>query len=794
MNLDLRVALRELRRRPVGAIAGIVVLAVSIAVTTSMFSVVDGLLFRPLPFTEPEQLVSVGYRLAGGRPAELFLSPSMSDARGKLLAALENSPLVASSTQAGGKTFFDPGSARETGLQVTGADSRFFKLLGLAPAEGTTFSTDDERTPAALSLESDAPLPIILGHDAAARLFGSMAAAPGIHQLAGRSVLVIGVMGAGVKFPGETNVWAPVPSARNRPPAYLRLKPNATADQLAQVFPDLEFTPLREAVRSSATGGPVALFVAAALLMSITWVQVAALTVSDVVGRLKEVGIRLALGARPRHIHSQLAIRNALIGGLSFGVAWLAASPLTVSITSLLPPEVRRGQYLTVDVRAFVFSCAVSALGLVLLTILPASFVRRVASIGTLSGQWLTKPLRPERWRQAFLICQLALTALLMYVSGLALHSFVNASRFDYGFVANDILLFTPPPWARSSATAAQLTADFNLHSKRVEATIEELQSLPEVQGVAGLFSGPLGTGLSAEGTAITSFDGQARPEVRARANTVSPSFVRTFKASIIAGTDFEAAQPAIGDGLVIVNETLAKQLVPEIAPGGPALWPTVVNREMATAVGRGRVVGVVRDLVQSTLAAPSVPEFFVASHRGTGFSRIAIRVQARDEPRVRQAVQTVWGTLPAHPLAYMTDELTRSLLPYRNESLMLGLITLFSLPIAAFGLVGALTYLVRARSRETAIRIALGADNAVVGNAIVVWALMRVAVGVLAGIVLGVSVSSVLHHQLFAVKPLDAWTVAFVAAGLFLLGWAASTLPAREMARANPADLLRQV
>ena len=217
--MELRLALRNVLRRPALSASIVVAIALAVAVTSALFSVLDGLLFRPLPFHEPDSLITMDYRWVGGEPPlDLLYGPKSAERREILRARVEASPLVAAASQAGFAGFFATGDARDLGLEVPGIDSRFFRLLGLPRVLGVDFSLEDERSASTLSQASDAPLPIIIGHVLWTRLYGADSAVLGVKELAGRRVRIVGVMGPGVKFPGETNVWAPVPVTRDRPP------------------------------------------------------------------------------------------------------------------------------------------------------------------------------------------------------------------------------------------------------------------------------------------------------------------------------------------------------------------------------------------------------------------------------------------------------------------------------------------------------------------------------------------------------------------------------------------------
>jgi predicted permease len=795
--MEIRLALRSLVRRLGLSTAVVSALGLAVALNSALFSILDGVLLRPLPFRDPEQLVVIGFRQDGNRPNELGYLPAFAQRRDALRETLEASPLVGIASQAGFNAAFFGEGARELGLQVAGVDSRFFRLLGLTPILGTDFGLEDERSPAARSRGSDVPLAIIIGYELWLRLYGADRAVLGTRELAGRRVRIVGVMGPGVKFPGETNVWAPVSSVRNRPPTYARLSTRATVGQLAKAVPDLEITPLQEAARPGGVEALVVLSAAATVLLLVTWVQVAALMFSGTMQCLPEIGVRLALGAGSRRISRQFALENAIVAIAALGIGWVGVQPLTVFITTMLPAELTHGQYLTPDPRTFAFASTLSLVGLILLSSVPGAIIRRASVLRLLSGHLPGTRFRLDRARHIMLLGQMALTGMLVYLCGLAAHSYLRALRFDYGFDAKNVLLFTPPPWAHAGTTPVQARSDYAEHTRKVAESVEGLQGSTAVVAAATLFAGPLGVGLRTDPVRITHFDGRPLNGVRAHANPVGRDFVRTLGATIIAGHTFADPEYSGQTAVAIVNQTLALRLAPAMRVMGQDLTVNVVGREMRTQYFRGPIVGVIKDLVDVTPAVPPDPQFFVPNPGTSAGSEVAIRVApsvAAALPAVRGVLERIWGRLSPRQTRLMSDELSRVLLPYRGQSALLALIAAFCLPIAAIGLAGALAYSVRVRTRELAIRIAIGADPIAVRRGVVWQSLVVTGLGIVLGTGLGVLVGALIANQLFQVLPFDLPTAAGVTVALLGVGWIAAFVPARQASRVEPAAALRQI
>jgi ABC-type antimicrobial peptide transport system permease subunit len=523
---------------------------------------------------------------------------------------------------------------------------------------------------------------------------------------------------------------------------------------------------------------------------------VAALLFSAAIGRLPEMGVRLALGAGRGRLVREFAIEAALVTGAAFGLAWLAAQPLTTFIVTILPLEIRHGQYLDPDVRTFIFGCALSLLGLCLLAIVPIGVLRRAVPLGLMSGRVTDRPLKVERLRYWLLVGQMTLTALLLYVSGLAVHSYVRAVTFDYGFDAQHVVLFTPPPWARPNTDTREKWAAFAERNRKTAESVERLHAVPGVVSATTFVAAPLGVGIAPDLVPIAYFGGRPLLDVQARQNTVGANFIRTLDARIIAGQTFDDPEYSGQENVVIVNETLARRLSPAINVVGPGLLPSVIGHELRAPFFRGRIIGVIKDLVDTTPAVPADPQFFTPAGLSSAAALIAIRVSPSTDtasPLIRAALQGIWGDLAPRQFGLLRDELRRVLVPYRAQSVLLSLIAAFCLPIAAIGLIGALTHSVRVRSRELAIRIAIGANPISLRRAVMRQALATVSVGIGLGTALGAATGSVVARSLFHVYPADLSTMVGVTLGLLGTAWLAALVPARQASQVEPAALLRQ-
>jgi predicted permease len=788
---DLRLALRTWGRQPVPAVGIVLPVALAIAVTTALFSVVDGLFFRALPIERPSEVVAIGFRMANGVPPDVAYLPYLLERRLAIVEGVRAD--LRASVQAGQAVFFDPVALEVIGAEVTGVDAGFFRFLGLRPVQGTDFTPEDERNATSWSQRSDVPLPVILGFRFWEGIAGSDAAALDVRELAGRVVRIVGVMGPGVKFPGETDIWAPVPSDRPLPPAYGRLKSEVTLAQLAGRYPDLDIKPLREAVRPGETRAVVLLFGSAALLLAVAWVQVAGLLFAGTLTRLPEMGTRVALGATPGRLWRQFAVEHAVLMSSALGLAWLLVAPLTTFIVRLLPAEVSRGQYLTPDARTFAFAGAAALVGMALLMGLPAGVLRRASPVDLLAGRSAAAGRRSNRIRQAMVGAQMTLTAALVYVAGVAAHSFVNAVTLEYGFDVENALVLAPRLVARPGMSNDEYHALEAAHNRLIGASVESLRDVPGVIAAERVFALP----LRRQGhftSEVVSFGGQPlHAPIAIRTTSVGPLFIQALGLHLVAGHGLDDPRYAGARDVAVVNEALARRLAPGVTVGGLEVRPPVLDRQIRTSGrDRNRIVGVVRDMV---LFSPlEVPEPHIFSPLTTG-GDLVVRGHLPVEailPAVRVALDRVWGDGYPMQVRFLRDDLREVLRPFRGQALLFGLIALACLPIAAVGLTGAVVYFVRVRTREMAIQLALGADPAVVGRAVVGHALAPAVAGILGGTLLGIAAVRIVASQLVGVAPLDGWTVAGVAFGLLTLAVGAAWIPARHAAGIDPAAVLR--
>jgi ABC-type antimicrobial peptide transport system permease subunit len=773
-----------------GALFGTVALAT--ALNSSLFSVVDGLLFRPLPFPQSDLIAVVDYRSTGGTLPPLAYEPGLAQDRDLLRQRLETSPFITASSQAGSAVFFERSLADAVGVRAHGVSASFFALFGLVPERGSLFTaTDEERVPAAGDASN--ALPIVVSHAFWRDRLGG-AAVPVETDLAGRRVRVLGVLRGDVKVPGETNVWAPVWSSRPRPASFVRLKSLDFMAELRAAFPQLTFTPLRDAEQPAQATGVILLWGASGALLLMTWIQVAGLMFANSVQRVRAMGIRLALGARRRDL-IRAALGDAVFVNVAAGlVAWLLAYPLCAFILSRLPDELRYGRYLTPDVRTAIFTAALCLAGTLLTATLPFLMTRGRTALHLIRGEIGAGRFSVSSVQRILLATQVGLTAFLVYSSGLAAQSLTRALSFDYGFDTERVLVFEPPAWSRVGMSPKESFGAFAEHNRKIDETLDRLRASKEVLAAAPLQSAPLGLGLKQELLPLSSVDGVPRSNVSTRINYVGKDFVAAIGATITGGRDFDAPEFAGNQQIALVNEAFAAKIVPVINIYGSQVAPSVVGKEITVGPVRAKIIGVIKNLVDSGPATTPDPQVFLPLWTSGGFL-VALRTRNFGEPslEVRAALEGIWGRLPSGHLRPMLSEVSHTVTPYRAQSVLLGIVVVCCLPIAAIGIAGAVAHAVATRSHEVALRLALGANPSQAMWTVVSAYVVPLAGGVIAGCLLGIATGHAVNSRLFQTEPADPAAAVFAVALLTLVAGLSAWPSARRAALLNPAVLLRR-
>lgn len=787
MSAALWVGLKGVIRRPGLAVAIVVPLAMATAVSAALFSIADGLFFRPLPLANAERTLSVGLP-TGKRLSELvdiFIDPARS---GDFVESYQRSPLFSATMSSAPGGGFNVAVVAEIGLQVAAVDIRFFDHFGLPPAHGRLFTEADQSAVMAIPAGLTGVLPVVLSDGYWKREFGGDVSVVGRQMtLAGRDVLIVGVMQPGVKFPGRTDVWTPRSrGTANQIRGFAQLAPDVTIDQVRAAFPLLDFTPLRDSLRPNGAEAVLFVFGTALALLLLAWVQVGGLVLTAAADRVREIAVRVSLGASSGRIVAHFAAESFWLASAALMLGWVGVTPTTDLIISLLPSSLTDAQYLQPDTRTFAFCAAVTALGFFLLTLTPLGLARRVAPLSLLRGVF-SDSLSAIRTRRALLIAQVACTTLLLYVASLSAFSYLNVLRYDYGFDADNVVIVKPPMPSFAGMTQQEYSKVWDAQKGRVAASVERLRHLPGVRFATLVQDSPIPTWRPELRNDVLRFDGITIDPIPARMASGGPDIVETLGATLVAGTGFSDPEYRGRLDVVLINQTLAKRLS-SIVPS--------VGKRLRGEYFEATIVGIIRDLVDSTPETPAAPLVIQAAHHRNALAhQILVRTTGGASnmmPTIRKVIEEDFGPMRSTQLRLLADDVEKTVVPWRGRASVLGLVAALGLPLAIVGLSSGLFFLVRTRTRELGIRLALGALPDQARAFVLAYAARVVLIGGTVGVLAGALVGQAMDGQLFGVGSLSIVTTLTVGALVGGLAWCAAYIPARRASQVDPATVLR--
>jgi len=813
----VRFAFRRLHAAPGFAVAVLLMLALGIGATTTVFTVVDGIVLRPLPFAQPERLVELTHSIAiTGRS-------TVDQSDGTFLLYQRHATASFASMGAWRTRGVNLGviGASDGGperLAAATVSAGFFPTLGVAPVRGRVFRNDEDRPGApAVMLISDALWQRKFGGD------------PGIVgkrlRVDGTEREVIGVMPEEFRYPeASTALWYPVAldPAQVSPASFnfhvvARLRPgvgNAAAlAELNHYLPRLldEFpfevpremweqahvrplvTPLRDAIVGDSARLLWVLLGAVGLLLFIACANVASLFLVRAEGARRDLAIRMALGAGRGAMMAQYAYEAVVLaaGGGALGVllAMLGVRALRLSpAASDLPRLAEVG----IDGGVLLFAVAISMLSALAVSLIPVLRSRRVAPGLVLkeASRSATTGRDRQRVRSTLVVAQVALAMVLVAGSALMARSFSRLHDVQPGFDARGVLT------VRVALSGERYTAPA-ARWRFYEQVLNDLRALPGVRSAALLDWVPLSSGHDDSVVQMEDHPlpaGAVPPDLPL--DYVSPGLFATLGIPIVTGRDFGRLDLEHTSDEVIISRALAEHYWKDSSPIGKRLRPSLDGPWRT-------IVGVVENAHMESLERP--PEelvyfpFVGVNEDGTsvpGSIAIAIRTTgdpAALMPQVRTALHTIDPALPTYDERALADRLASSAARMRFVMLMLGMASAVALAIGMVGLYGVLAYGVTLRRREIGVRMALGATAGDVTRMIARHGIVLAVLGVSAGLAGALAVTRVMHGLLYGVSPTDPVALAATCATLLLVAIAASWLPARRAASIPPMEALRR-
>jgi putative ABC transport system permease protein len=802
---DARYGVRNLLKRPGATLVALVTLALGIGVNTAIFSAVDSILLRPLPFRDPERVVSIWERGLGQgvnqnevAPANFFDLRNQSQSFEGIGA---HGPQDVNLTSDGAEP------ERLSGELVT---ANVFSILGVEPALGRTFLANEDQV--------GQEHVVVLGDALWRRRFNRD---PSIVNrnitVNGESFTVIGVMPRGFFFPQrETELWIPwamePEQAAGRGDHYLRLvarlRPETTLKQanaevdavggrLATEYPKTNegLTFIVNSTHQDYVGNlrlpMLILFAAVGLVLLIACANVANLLLAQATTRRREIAIRLALGARRWTIVRQLLVESLLLATAGGVLGVLGALWVVEALSKLVPESLSKLQNVTIDARVLMFTLGVSVLTAIVFGGVPAVLAARAKPGETLSdvARDTGGGTSGRHVRRVLIVSEVALAVVLLVGAGLLIRSFQLLRQVQTGFSTENLLtmkmVLPMPKYGKPEARRAFY-----------DEMLRRVGELPGIESAGMITFLP----LSFSGMNFSfSVEGRAQPSDMklpfALYRVVSPEYFRTMGIPLQRGRFFDSHDSADSQPVILISQRLAEQYWPGEDPTGKRLkigpldspnpWLTVVG-----VVGNVRQAGLYGD-PRMDLYAPYAqdrrafiaPRDLVLRTKGDAVSVAGA---------VRQAVWSVDKDQPVTNVRTMDQVFASAISQERFQALMLGLFAALALVLACVGLYGVISYAVVQRTHEIGVRMALGARSADVLRLVLRQGIGLTIVGLIIGVGVGLVATRVLTDMLFGVTPRDPLTFIGVPALLLLVAFLACYVPARRATRIDPLVALR--
>jgi putative ABC transport system permease protein len=796
LSRDLRYAIRALRHRPGSAMTSILTLALGIGATTALWSVLDPVLLRPLPYRNAGSLVAL-LEVHKDRPEgqEIASPANLLDWRERN-RTLQDVALYTWSYA----TLADEPAEELTGRAIT---TNMLRLLGAAPALGRGFAAEDTLP--------KGPQAVLLSYPLWRRRFGADPSVVGRpFRVRDRPMVVVGVMPPDFRRLGDEEFWVPFPVTTDlRTPRgrYVmgigRLKPGVTASAataelqtiargLAAEHPRFNAAwtaravPLAEQVTGRAR--PVLWLLAGAIgfVLIVACANVANLHLGQAIARRGELAIRLALGASRIQVVRQWLVEGLVlaVAGGALGVA-VAAAGVRLLVASKVS-QIPRLEDVGVDLRVLAFAGLVTALAGIAFGLAPALVVREGRLRGVLTGHSGSDPNpKAGRLRAGLVVAQVALCFILLAGAGLAVRSLGRLLDQDLGLDPAGMLSFRVSLSGAEYRDAPRRNAFFAELAARAAA-------LPGVRA-AGLSTFLPLTGVQ-PGTAFRVVDEPEPPPGQGpstQVNEVDPGYFTAFGIPILRGRGFGSEDRADGRRVVVVSRALARV----VAGGGDALGRQlkISWREPDSAF---TIIGVAGDVRVNGLDIEPRPAVYFAAAQSPAFS-MALSVRAAGNPvalaqPLRALVAALDRGLPVVDLSTMEERIQRSVADRRYPMALLALLGGLALALAAIGLYGVLAYAVAQRQRELGVRRAIGASDGAVLRLVIGGGFRLVLLGLGLGLAGAIATTRFLGHLLFEISPTDPATLAASAAAVALVALAGCALPARRAARVDPVIALR--
>ena len=806
MLQDIRYAARKLARTPAFTAIAAFTLALAIGATTAIFSVIDGVLLKPLPFREPERVVRVTNLRGGNRMPSS--TPDFLDFRAQ---AKSFSSLAGIDNQAMNLT----GGSEPERVNAARVSATFWSLLGTAPAVGRGFAPNED--------QESAGRVVVLSDGLWKRRFGGDQRIVGkTISLDGNAHTIIGVAPATFSYPERPDVWVPLAfsaddlNPENRGAHWMgiigRLAPDITADQataemvaitrrLEQLYPgentglSAAAIPLQEYMVGDVKPALYVMFGAVAFVLLIACANVANLLLVRAASRESEMAVRTALGAGAWRIVRQLVTESVLLAVVG-GVAGTMLALWGVDLLLAMAPQgLPRIDEVSVNGTVLLFTAGVTALTGVLFGVFPALHAARANVSGMLKDgmRGSSGGVASRRARNTLVMAEMALAVVLLVGAGLLIRSFSKLMAVDPGFRTERVVTFSiSAPDAKYSqyAERRRLVADL----------VERMKRVPGAQGTAVVTGLPLSNMMMRTWAHLVGTPPD-KPSERKVTDVAmaTPGYFSTMGIPIVAGRDFSDRDGSGAPVVSIVNQEFVRRYFPNENPIGKRIelgW----EQDTATTGGNmtlgGEIVGVVGNVKRRGLSEEVYPETY-ASYMQPTFAAFSVVVRSTSDPSsvmaaIRAQVREVDRDLPISELRQLQELVASSVSRPRFYTMLLGVFASIALVLAAVGIYGVISYAVSLRTRELGIRIALGATGRQVSRLVLRQGVSLALAGVVVGAAGAYWLTRLLNKLLFGVTATDTVTYAAVGGLLTAIAALACYIPARRAARVDPLLAMR--
>lgn len=792
LAVDLRHAMRMLRKNPSFTLTAVLSLALGIGVNTAMFSVIDAVLVRPLPYAHPSRLVVLGQKSESNLFA--ITAPEFDVVRQQNAVFTS----IAAYGAAGEHRIEWPGG--QDWIQTMPVSANFLETLGITPLIGRGFDEAD--------MSAGGPPTVILHHAVWQRNFG---ADPGVLgrtvRLDGTPSTVIGVLPSTFWLPPRVDALVPFRRTSGRDDAgantsvIARLTDHASLGA-AEAFVSSLTDRLREADRNPGMQGLIVkplhaavvgdvrvhlllLFGATGLLLLLACVNLAMLLITRLAARGTEIAVRVALGSGQRRLFAQFLVENLVLASLGAIAGIVAAYALVSGLVAWIPFNLPAARPIRVDARVLLFGLAVAFVTALLLTFVPLAVARRLNTQRALrsANRTVSQGDVRGRTRNVLVVAEVALSTTLLVGAGLLIHSLYQLSLQRLGFNPDGLLTFVTPLDRHSSGID---------RVNVIRAITRQLERIPGVTEVGATNVLPLAgwRNMPTEhaGHPDHSIGGM---EIR----SVTPNYFGMLGIAVQQGRSFTASDTR---GVAMINETLARRWWPD----GGAIGDRVIvglfrGRRLSDDAPR-EVIGIVADAKDRALTRAPAPTVFVPLEQPIAFGSSVSWIVKSEAPSgrlaasLRTAVTEAASGQRVLQLRTLDDIVSATTVTSRFDAALFGILATMGTVLAAVGLYGLLSFVVGGRRQEIGLRIALGAERAQVFAMFLRQGVALTGIGLALGIAASLLWTRWLTGLLFEVKNDDSVTLLGVAILFLVIGGAASSLPARRAATVDPADALR--